>query len=144
MLWGEAGRSMHETVWKSPLIQDFPAWANWWNSSWNTGNHFTRQTFLKTETSVVCPLTQWYRVNASYTDAIVYFKAAVKGCIGRTDNIQLKITFFRALRFFFKKRQSVSPNRNSLFIQWIMTTHHEGQTNLYTLRSNSQHYKTTK
>lgn len=71
MLRGEAGRSMHETVWKSPLIQDFPAWANWWNSSWNTGNHFTRQTFLMTETGVACPLTQWYYIDACYFKAVV-------------------------------------------------------------------------
>lgn len=41
ILAGEADRSMHETVWKSPLIPDFPALANWRNSLWNTGNPYT-------------------------------------------------------------------------------------------------------
>lgn len=137
MLWSEAGRSMHETVWKSPLIQDFPAWANWWNSSWNTGNHFTHQTFLKTEPRAACPSTQRCCINASHTDAIVCFKATVKGyvtvsCWNLTSAAAVSLN-----------THSVSPYRNVYSIQWIMSTRHEGHTNLYTLRSNEQNYKAT-
>lgn len=145
MLWGEAGRSMHETVWKSPLIQDFPAWANWWNSSWNTGNHFTRQTFLKAETSVACPLTQRCCINASRAHAILCLMAVFQVCLGRNwqevaSNSLLHLFFVFC---FFWTAHGVSPCRNSSFIQWIMSTHHEGHINLYTLRSHCQHHKTT-
>lgn len=137
MLWGDAGRSMHETVWKSPLIQDFPAWANWWNSSWNTGNHFTRQTLLKTETNVACPLTQRDYITASYTGAIVHVKAVGKTSLGRTDYKQHKIHFNCCWVFVLLDASCQSS------IQWIMSTHHEGHANLYTFRSNCQQKKKT-